>query len=124
MNTAAATAKQKYSAINVPGRHPNELDLRRITRLLEKRVRYRYVTPTVDGYGDGYRIQSPCCSRNVDAEGGIIDIAWIEYDLLHDCWKLYRKAHAHARWQYVLQAQQLAEVMDYLNEDPTRVFWQ
>jgi hypothetical protein len=124
MNAAVATAKQMPFVGGGQMRQPNELDLRRIVRQLEKRARYRYVMPLVDACENGYRIQSPCCSRNVDAGGGIIDIAWLEYDMALDVWMLYRKEHALGRWQFHVQAQRLSEVMDCLIRDPARVFWQ
>jgi len=52
--------------------HPNELDRRRIERALGSRKRYRYVSPIVRGVTGGYLVESPCCSRNIDAEGGVI----------------------------------------------------
>ena len=52
--------------------HPNDLDRKRIERALAKRARYRYVLPRVLPEARGYRIESPCCSRNIDAEGGVI----------------------------------------------------
>jgi hypothetical protein len=55
--------------------HPNELDRRRIERLLKRRKRYRYVSPTVEAVTSGYRVESPCCSRNIDREGGVVDVA-------------------------------------------------
>jgi hypothetical protein len=124
MNSAAVRVKQMPPAASGQALQPNELDLRRIVRLLEKRARYRYVMPVVDTCENGYRIQSPCCSRNIDAAGGIIDIAWLEYDALLDVWKLYRKDHMVGSWQFHVLAQRLGEVMDCLSRDPARVFWQ
>lgn len=124
MNSAAVSAKQMPPAARGQALQPNELDLRRIVRLLEKRARYRYVMPLVDTCENGYRIQSPCCSRNIDADGGIIDIAMLEYDAQLDVWKLYRKDHALDRWQFHVLAQRLGEVMDCLAQDTARAFWQ
>ena len=61
--------------------HPNEFDHKRIERALDQRERYRYVAPQVIADEDehGYRIESPCCSRNVEPAGGIIDIALLKY---------------------------------------------
>lgn len=106
-------------------RQPNELDLRRIVRRLEARVRYRYVAPMVLPDTRGYTIVSPCCSRNIDAAGGVIDIARIEYDEAARRWSLYHKDHAaDGGWRLFMQGEQLDAVMDSLNEDPQRVFWQ
>ncbi|MBT9461408.1 MAG: hypothetical protein IV084_07075 [Rugosibacter sp.] len=103
-----------------------ELDRRRIERALEDRVRYRYVTPQLAAYPGGYRILSPCCSRNVDPLGGTIDIARLErldLDGQLTLWRLYSKNHASSAW--VLQAEgRLHELLDLLKADPGRVFWQ
>jgi len=102
---------------------PNPLDLRRIERALAKRRRYRYVRPAVRWESDGYRIVSPCCSRNIDADGQTIDIARLEYDAARAGWRLYSKDHAAQRW--ALQAQgRLHELLALLNADPQRIFWQ
>lgn len=102
---------------------PTELDRRRIERALEERVRYRYVTPQLEVEPDGFRIVSPCCSRNVDPAGGMIDIARIEHDVCVSVWRLYSKNHANCAW--VLQAEgRLHELLDLLKADPGRVFWQ
>lgn len=106
------------------GQQPNELDLRRICRLLEKRARYHYVSPSVQPVSRGYRIVSPCCSRNIDQDGGPIDIAWIEFDEGSGTWKLYCKDHVRDAWRVQVRAGRLDQVMQYLNEDPERVFWQ
>jgi hypothetical protein len=102
--------------------HPNEVDLRRISRLLERRARYHYVSPSVEAVPDGYRIVSPCCSRNIDQGGGLIDIARIECE--EGLWKLYSRDHARKLWLMHMQANRLDRLMDCLNEDRARVFWQ
>lgn len=107
----------------------NELDLRRIVRRLAARRRYRYVAPTVQyegGEGGAYRISCACCSRNIDADGGVIDIARLVRDTGDDatpCWTLYRKDHAAGVWEPVAQAPRLDPLMDELNRDPNRKFW-
>ncbi len=102
---------------------PNELDLRRIQRSLKRRARYRYVSPVVHAEPSGYRVESACCSRNVDASGGRIDIAWLEYDALQAGWRLHSKNHATGRWE--LQARgRLHELLALLAFDPQRLFWQ
>jgi Protein of unknown function (DUF3024) len=102
--------------------HPNELDLRRISRLLKKRERYQYVLPVVQAVPGGYRIVSPCCSRNIDQDGGLIDIARIEWEA--GVWRLYSRNHACAQWLMHSQASHLDRLMEGLNEDRKRVFWQ
>lgn len=123
MNAAAVIARQMPRAISGRASQPNELDLRRIVRLLERRARYRYVMPMVEVCENGYLIQSPCCSRNVDAEGGVIDIARIEYDAKLNAWKLHRKDHVNGCWQFHGLTQRLSEAVDYLAQDPAREFW-
>lgn len=102
------------------------LERRRIERALEERVRYRYVTPQLATCPGGYRVLSPCCSRNIDPLGGTIDIAWlerVELDGQSGLWRLYSKNHASSAW--VRQAEgRLHELLDILKADPCRVFWQ
>lgn len=109
-------------------RQPNELDLRRIVRLLDQRVRYRYVTAMVEPMIGGYRVSSPCCSRTIDGSGGgsgsVIDIARLAYDESPPHWRLYRKDYTHNEWSLHFSAPGLALLMACLNEDPARVFWQ
>ncbi len=102
--------------------HPNEVDLRRISRLLKERARYHYVTPSVQAVPGGYHIVSPCCSRNIDQAGGLIDIARIECEA--GVWKLYSRDHLGKRWLIQTQAGRLDRLMDCLNEDAKRLFWQ
>lgn len=103
--------------------HPNDVDRKRIERALAQRQRYRYVSPYVRKEEGGYRIESPCCSRNVDRDGGVIDIARLEYlDQLH-CWRLYRKDHNLIQWQVEGEYTSLTAVLQKLNEDPQRLFW-
>lgn len=105
-------------------RHPNEVDCMRIARALEKRQRYRYVSPTVVPVKGGYLILSPCCSRNVDEGGGVIEIALLVYLEQKQPWLLHRKDHQRGEWVSHSTFRQLDELMDQLNEDPDRVFWQ
>lgn len=104
--------------------HPNEFDKRRIERLLEQRVRYRYVSPVVMPIDGGYLVVSPCCSRNIDTNGGIIDIARIEYAQAKGLWQIYHKDHQQAEWKLHSTAPTLQLLIVCLNEDPSRVFWQ
>lgn len=105
------------------GDHPNAFDCRRIARLLESRRRYRYVEPRVVPIPNGYRIESPCCSRNVDPAGGVIDIALLEHRSDQDCWALYRKAHPQDAWIIDSHHPSLSAVLALLNEDTDRLFW-
>lgn len=103
---------------------PSELDRRRIERSIAKRKRYRYVRPTVRLVEEGYLIESPCCSRNIDPEGGIIDIALIRIATGATPWLLYRKDHTAQRWVLHGQFPRLVELLELLNVDPHRLFWQ
>lgn len=104
--------------------HPNDLDHKRIERALRARKRYRYVLPKVLAVAKGYRIESPCCSRNIDADGGIIDVALLQYDEQQSSWQLYRKDHRNGTWELHSTSLRLPEVLDRLNTDPERKFWQ
>ena len=104
--------------------HPNEFDQRRIERALARRVRYRYVSPRVVAVEHGYKVQSPCCSRNVDSAGGVIDIALIEYDPQEPAWRLYRKNHEASSWLLVDLFARLHDALALLTEDAERKFWQ
>lgn len=103
---------------------PNDVDRKRIERALSSRARYRYVNPEVRAVEGGYRIQSPCCSRNVDKNGGVIDIARLEYVDEPPLWCLYRKDHALREWQLYGEFSGLSALLQVLNRDPDRIFWQ
>jgi len=103
---------------------PNEFDFRRILRALEQRRRYRYVTPSLLKTANGYRIQSPCCSRNVDPDGGVVDVALLLFDADKGNWRLLRKDHALGVWEFDSEFPRLTELLAHLNEDPERRFWQ
>ena len=102
---------------------PNELDLRRIVRALDERARYRYVEPRVQAVDGGYRIVSPCCSRNIDEAGGDIDIARIEYAPAFGEWHLYRKDHQTGGWVLHACLPLIGQALAELCRDPQRVFW-
>jgi len=104
--------------------HPNDFDRRRIERALKARKRYRYVTPSVVAVTNGYRIEAPCCSRNIDPNGGIVDVALLLYDDDHAVWQLFRKDHKKATWEFDSNYHRLVELLDLLNVDPDRRFWQ
>ncbi|MBY0579634.1 MAG: DUF3024 domain-containing protein [Burkholderiales bacterium] len=104
--------------------HPNEIDLRRIERRLSDRCRYRYVSPQVSAIPNGYEIRSPCCSRNIDKSGGMIDIARIEFVPQKRTWRLYSKEHEGGIWRFHAEYPNLPELLKAINEDPERRFWQ
>lgn len=99
----------------------HDLTARRIERALARRQRYRYVQPVVRAHERGWVIASPCCSRNVDPSGGEIPIAWLEPHA--DGWSLYRRHHADSSWVLHSQAPWLAELLDIVCSDGSRVFW-
>jgi len=104
--------------------HPNDVDRKRIERALQDRKRYRYVSPSVTPVSDGYRIESPCCSRNVDPDGGIIDVALFKFDADCSAWNLFRKDHTKASWELHSSYRRLPDLLNLLKDDPDREFWQ
>jgi len=104
--------------------HPNEFDRKRIGRALKARKRYRYVSPSVAPVAGGYRIESPCCSRNVDADGGVVEVALLLFDETRAAWQLFRKDHTERTWQFHSSYGRLIELLEELNADPEREFWQ
>ncbi len=116
-------AVQRKAVAGLPA-HPNEFDRRRIERDLASRKRYRYVSPHVKPITGGYLVESPCCSRNIDADGGVIDIAFLHHDAVSAIWKLFRKDHAHGSWELHSVHRRLSSVTDELNADLERLFWQ
>jgi hypothetical protein len=107
-----------------PFAHPNDLDRKRIERALKSRKRYRYVTPSVTMTIGGYRIESPCCSRNIDRDGGIVDVALLLHDAECARWQLFRKDHDKGLWQLDSTHERLPSALERLNVDPDRTFWQ
>ena len=105
-------------------RQPNDLDRKRIERALRDRKRYRYVEPTVAPVNGGYHIASPCCSRNIDPDGGIVDVALLLFDSAAGGWQLFRKDHASDNWALHSLHPRLPGLLELLNSDPDRSFWQ
>lgn len=97
------------------------LDARRIANALTQRQRYKYVQPRVEREGRGWKVVSPNCSRNIDPQGGEIDIAWL---VPHNDggWLLYSREHAQACWQLRMQGT-LPHLLTQLCADPHREFW-
>jgi hypothetical protein len=104
--------------------HPNDFDRKRIQRALKSRKRYRYVTPMVTPALGGYRIISPCCSRNIDQAGGVVDVALICHDPTNAMWKLFWRNHRKGDWELHSVHERLHVALDELNADPERIFWQ
>jgi hypothetical protein len=107
-----------------PFAHPNEFDRKRIERSLRTRKRYRYVKPAVATTIGGYRIESPCCSRNIDPGGGVVDVALLLHDAEAARWQLFHKDHSRGLWQLDSTHARLLEALERLNADPERSFWQ
>ena len=82
-----------------------------IKRALSERVRYRYVQPRVLREGDAFRIEAPCCSRNVDPEGGVIDIALLT-PMADGGWRLHARDHVAGSWTLQQCSMQLDELID------------
>jgi hypothetical protein len=118
----------------------------KLEHALRARRRYRYVQPHVLREGDALRVECSCCSRNIDAQGGVIDIA-----LLCPCdaqawlgtgcntstnegaepahlprprsWCLYARDHADQSWRLWREDAPLDELLELLCLDVDRVFW-
>ncbi|MBK7001764.1 MAG: hypothetical protein IPH35_17815 [Rhodoferax sp.] len=105
--------------------------LYRLQRALRERVRYRYVRPQILREGKNLRIQSPCCSRNVDPDGGLIDIALLVSNSSDNpdnpdnpnSWSLCSRDHTHQTWVVQLRDQPLDVLLDALCMDDARQFW-
>ncbi|WP_374341159.1 hypothetical protein [Methyloversatilis sp.] len=98
-----------------------ELLRRRVLRALAARERYRYVHPELLDTDDGWIIRSPCCSRNVDPEGGVIDIARLQQ--ADASWVLYAADHLLGGWVKHSRSNSLDGLLDTIVRDPHRVFW-
>jgi len=120
----SATARQRIDSGLSASVQSNEFDRKRIERSLEQRKRYRYVAPTVHMVADGYRIESPCCSRNVDPDGGVVDVALLQYEVGPTPWRLYSKQHPTRQWVLHGLYDRLDDLLQHLNADPQRLFWQ
>ena len=121
MMSMAATTQDSTTSLLCP--HPNEVDCKRIERALGDRERYRYVAPSVHPVHNGYQVASPCCSRNIDKDGGVIDIARLEYLPGQGGWRLYRKDHSSDQWECYAALDNLMDILEVLKCDPLRVFW-
>lgn len=93
-----------------------------IERALKDRVRYRYVQPVVRQEGESFRIQAPCCSRNVDPEGGVIDIALL-CSAADGSWSLQARDHTAGIWVPQADGLSLGEALDTVCVDAERTFW-
>jgi hypothetical protein len=101
------------------------LDQARIERALQGRTRYRYVAPRVVSEGEGWKIVSPNCSRNIAADGGEIGIAWLlpAADPGPQTWLLHARDHVHGRWREQARGLTLDEALHCVCADPLGVYW-
>jgi hypothetical protein len=99
----------------------------RIARALKQRERYRYVQPRVerldDGADTGWKVVSPNCSRQVDAGGGEIDIAWFVQGADRS-WRLHARDHGNGHWRLVASGLTMDEAITRVCLDPLREYWQ
>jgi hypothetical protein len=113
-----------FNPLDAMPAHPNDLDRKRIERALASRRRYRYVSPIVEPAAGGYHVKSPCCSRNIDKDGGVIDVALLRRDAVSGAWRLFWKDHGKGRWELHSMHPRLMMAVEELNADPERTFWQ
>lgn len=103
------------------------LDAARIERALSRRTRYRYVQPRVQAQSPqpGWIIVSPNCSRNIDPNGGDIDIAWFEpiEDRPPVQWRLHRRDHAQACWVPTAEGLTLSQALALVCSDSLGIYW-
>ena len=99
------------------------LDRLRIERGIARRERYKYVVPRVEREGLGWKIASPNCSRNIDPQGGEIDIAWL-VPASDGHWLLHARDHARGCWVLKGSGLTLAQALTRLCADPAREYWQ
>ncbi|MGO9438894.1 MAG: hypothetical protein ACLP00_31865, partial [Terracidiphilus sp.] len=118
-NTIAAPATRRSGTRD----QPNAFDRKQVERAIRERARYRYVTPAVKIVEGGFRIESPCCSRRIDPDGGVVDIAMLICQQPGE-WKLYRKDHEAARWMLHGTYKWLSDLLEELKKDPQQKFWQ
>ena len=99
-----------------------DLSPARIQRALAARRRYKYVQPRVEREGEGWRIVSPNCSRNIDPQGGEIAIAWLQPDA-GGLWQLHSRDHVKQAWRLEVPGLTLADALVLLCDDPLGVYW-
>jgi hypothetical protein len=117
MNAAARVAPPDPTSAQVVG-----FMLPFIERALKDRVRYRYVQPTVLQEGTSFRIEAPCCSRNVDPDGGVIPVARLT-PAPDGSWSLQLHDHAAGQWRPYAEPMSLGEALDTVCVDAERKFW-
>lgn len=134
MNNSAGASPTAAAPAALSGGRVLDFMQQRLERALRQRVRYRYVRPRVLREGEGFRVESPCCSRNVDPSGGVIDIALLTPITARASrkrpsarttqgWRLHARDHAAGTWVPQHESEQLEELLDLLCVDAQRVFW-
>lgn len=99
-----------------------DLAAARIERAIARRARYRYVQPRVLPEGAGWKVVSPNCSRNIDPQGGEIDIAWF-LPANEGLWLLHARDHASGCWRVEAAGLSLEAALARVCTDPARRFW-
>ena len=61
---------------------------------------------------------------HIEADGGVIDIARLEFRQDRNNWWLYHKDHEIGHWIMEGEFPTLPAVLELLNQDPNRRFWQ
>lgn len=109
--------------------HLQDLTGVRIVRALKGRQRYRYVQPSVVVNQAGWQVNSPCCSRNVDPQGGEIPIALVTFcqarhsQRARGLWQLFCRDHQSKQWVLHTESASLDALLHTLCADDGRVFW-
>jgi len=116
------SSRRMAATLSQPRASLHDLGCARIERALAQRVRYRYVKPTVLREGEAYLITSPCCSRNVDPDGGVINIALLS-PLEGGGWLLCSHDHDTGQWLQHDEAPHMQPLLEEVCLDPDRVFW-
>lgn len=114
--------RSRRRRVSAAGTQVVSLDVRRIEKALTQRTRYKYVQPRVEREGLGWKVCSPNCSRNIDPQGGEIDIAWL-VPAKDGGWRLYARDHVQDCWKLREQGM-LPALLVLLTSDPAREFWQ
>jgi hypothetical protein len=102
---------------------PEASDRLELQRALRSRTRYRYVTPRIRTIVGGFRIESQNCSRRIDPDGGVVDIALLRLSR-SGTWRLFHKDHEAHEWLLYGLYQRITDLLIPLLTDPRRLFWQ
>lgn len=114
--------RRKPAGPQAPQGNVFDFERARILQSLERRERYKYVQPRVECEGTGWKIVSPNCSRNIDRDGGDIDIAWLVRK--GGQWQIHARDHVRGAWVLKAAGLTLTAALDLLCADTAREFWQ